>query len=113
MSDGLVYAFIAVIDRKIEALFVAPARRAAGAGRRLVEYAIEELAAHGVDVNEQNPAAVEFYKHLGFIVVARSATDPHGFPILHMQLETARSQPTTISDTEPGLAVAPRSGQGV
>jgi len=86
--DGSVYAFIVVIDRKIEALFVAPARRATGAGRRLVQYAIDELGARGVDVNEQNFAAVEFYKHLGFEVVARSATDGQGlpFPILHMKL---------------------------
>jgi putative acetyltransferase len=87
-ADGSVYAFMAVVDGTIDALFVAPAQRAAGAGRRLVQYAIEELDARGVDVNEQNPAAVGFYQHLGFNVVSRSATDPQGlpFPILHMQL---------------------------
>ena len=90
--DGSVYGFMAVIDHKIEALFIAPARRATGAGRRLVQYAIEELGARGLDVNEQNFAAVEFYKHLGFEVIARSATDGQGlpFPILHMELQAGR-----------------------
>src|SRR3954463_972392 len=64
-ADGSVYAFMAVVDRKIDALFVDPAHRALGAGRRLVQYAIEELDARAVDVNEQNPAAVGFYEHVG------------------------------------------------
>jgi len=40
-----------------------------------------------VDVNEQNEAALGFYKALGFSVVARSPTDAGGrpFPILHMK----------------------------
>jgi putative acetyltransferase len=95
-AEGSVYAFMAVVDRKIDALFVDPAHRATGAGRRLVQYAIEELDARAVDVNEQNPAAVGFYEHVGFTVVARSGTDAQGlpFPILHMELVTRpRSSP--------------------
>ena len=40
-----------------------------------------------VDVNEQNEAALGFYKALGFSVVARSPTDAAGRPflILHMR----------------------------
>ena len=108
-ADGSVYAFIAVIDRKIEALFVAPARRANGAGRRLVQYAIEELGACAVDVNEQNPAAVKFYEHLGFDAIARSATDGQGlpFPILHMELQGLRTQPPLIP--EPLVSLLPGS----
>ena len=91
-ANGLVYAFMAVIDRKIEMLFVAPAYRSKGAGRRLVEYALANLDARAVDVNEQNGAAVEFYEHLGFTVVARSPVDPQGLPlpILHMEIARAR-----------------------
>jgi putative acetyltransferase len=87
-ADGLVVAFMAVVDRKIEALFVAPTHRGGGAGRRLVEYAISELGATAVDVNEQNLQAIEFYERLGFRTVARSPVDSNGlaFPILHMEL---------------------------
>lgn len=87
-ADGQVVAFMAVVDRKIEALFVAPSHRGGGAGRRLVEYAIAELGATAVDVNEQNPQAIEFYERLGFRTVERSEVDENGFafPILRMEL---------------------------
>jgi putative acetyltransferase len=56
-----------------------------------MEYAMRELRADEVDVNEQNPAAVGFYQHFGFKVVGRSPLDGTGkpFPILHMALERA------------------------
>jgi putative acetyltransferase len=85
---GSVYAFIAVEHARIEMLFVAPTHRGIGAGRRLVEYAIETLGARQVDVNEQNDLAVGFYQRLGFRTLDRSALDPQGLPlpILHMEL---------------------------
>ena len=87
-ADGAVCAFMFVEHAKIESLFVAPSHRGAGAGRTLVEYAIRELGAREVDVNEQNPLAVGFYEHLGFRTFGRSPLDPLGnpFPILHMRL---------------------------
>lgn len=87
-SAGLVYAFMAVDNRQIESLFVAPSHRNSGAGRRLVEYAIAELAADKVEVNEQNHLAVGFYQRLGFRAVGRTPLDGQGlpFPIVHMEL---------------------------
>lgn len=86
-ARGYVYAFMAVIDRKIESLFVAPTHRGDGAGRKLVEYALSELKATRVDVNEQNELAIGFYERMGFRSVGR-ALDPQGlpFPILQMEL---------------------------
>ncbi|RKF18003.1 GNAT family N-acetyltransferase [Alginatibacterium sediminis] len=54
----------------------------------LLKYAIENLFANKVDVNEQNPEAISFYIHLGFKVVNRSPLDGQGnpFPLLHMEL---------------------------
>ncbi len=85
--DGEVHAFMGVAGSKIEMLFVHPDRRGAGAGRTLVEYAIDEFEADTVDVNEQNEDAVGFYEHLGFRTVGRSPLDSAGqpFPILHMK----------------------------
>jgi len=39
-----------------------------------------------IDVNEKNTQAVDFYKHMGFSVVKKSALDGQGksYPILHM-----------------------------
>ena len=72
----------------IAALFLEPARRGRGGGRRLVEHA---QALRGgdqtVDVNEQNATAVGFYEAVGFEVVGRSPLDDAGrpLPLLHMR----------------------------
>lgn len=85
---GDAYAFMGVEAGKIEMLFVHADHRGRGAGRRLVEYALDELGATRVDVNEQNGAAKGFYERLGFVVTGRSELDASGnpFPILHMAL---------------------------
>lgn len=87
-ADGLVVAFMGVEKAKIEMLFVHAAQRGRGAGRILTEYAIGELGARLVDVNEQNGQAIGFYAHLGFRPCGRSPLDSSGnpFPIIHMEL---------------------------
>lgn len=75
----------------IAALFMEPAHRGEGGGRRLVSHA-QELrgGALTVDVNEQNVDGRGFYEALGFAVVSRSPVDDTGrpYPILHMRRET-------------------------
>ena len=84
--------FMGLAGHDIAALFLEPARRGRGGGRRLVAHAQElrdgDLT---VDVNEQNPAARGFYEALGFLVVGRSPLDDDGrpFPVLHMRRPTA------------------------
>ena len=88
-DDDLPEGFMGLAGDDIVALFLEPARRGRGGGRRLVEHA---QALRGgdltVDVNEQNPAAVGFYEAVGFVVVGRSPLDDAGrpFPLLHMRL---------------------------
>jgi putative acetyltransferase len=80
--------FMGLAGDDIAALFLDPARRGRGGGRRLVEHA---QALRGgdltVDVNEQNATAVWFYEAIGFVVVGRSPVDDAGrpFPLLHMR----------------------------
>lgn len=83
--NQIVAGFIAVSSEKIDMLFVHPAWRSAGIGKRLVCYAIDGLGATIVDANEQ---ALGFYKKLGFRVVARSETDSSGkpYPVLRLRL---------------------------
>jgi putative acetyltransferase len=85
-SDGKPSAFIGVAGSFIEMLFVHADRRGRGAGRLLCEFAIDVLLADRVDVNEQNEAAVGFYRRLGFERVGRSPLDAGGrpFPLLHL-----------------------------
>ena len=80
--------FIGVAEGNIEMLFIHNDYRGRGVGKLLAHYAIENLQALKVDVNEQNTQAVEFYKHIGFTVICRSELDSDGksYPILHMKL---------------------------
>lgn len=80
--------FLGVADQKIEMLFIHPGSRGEGIGEALTEFAIHELNASTVDVNEQNAQAIGFYKHLGFVETGRSETDGMGkpFPLIHMKL---------------------------
>jgi putative acetyltransferase len=79
--------FIGVANGKVEMLFIHPNYRGKGIGRTLLEYAVQHLNATELDVNEQNPQAVGFYKNMGFVVVGRSDLDGMGkpFPLLHMK----------------------------
>lgn len=85
---GSPFAILGVMGSNIEMLFVHADHRGRGAGRQLVEFAIRELRANSVDVNEQNALAVGFYIALGFRQVGRSPLDSAGrpFPILHLAL---------------------------
>ena len=87
-TTGKIKGFLGVTEGKIEMLFISPENRGAGIGKLLLNYAVNELGATKVDVNEQNPQAVGFYEHLGFKVTSRSSVDGMGkpFPLLHMKL---------------------------
>jgi putative acetyltransferase len=87
-TDDVPIGFMGLAGDDIAALFLEPAHRGRGSGRRLVAHA-QGLRGGDltVDVNEQNPAARGFYEAVGFVVTARSPLDDGGrpFPILHMR----------------------------
>ena len=86
-GDDQVAGFVAVNHGKIDALFIHPAARRQGAGRRLLEHAVTVFGATSLDVNEQNVQAAGFYLHMGFEIVGRSELDGTGkpYPLLHMR----------------------------
>ena len=95
-NEDPVIGFLGLTTGAIEALFIDPTFHGRGGGKLLVAHA-QALAGDGAltaDVNEQNDAAVGFYKAIGFSVVGRSPTDAGGrpFPILHM----LRASPSAI-----------------
>lgn len=61
---------------------------AGGLGARLVRLGIEKYGIREIGVNEQNPGAIGFYRHMGFETFKRSETDGEGnpYPILYMRL---------------------------
>lgn len=83
-----ILGFVGVAAGNIEMLFIHPDMRGKGIGKLLLRFAIEELGANKVDVNEANGQAVGFYEHSGFRTIGRSAFDSTGkpYPILHMVL---------------------------
>lgn len=94
-EHGTLMGFVGTSGDELSMLFVHPAWHGRGVGRRLVQYAIERCGARRVDANEQNPGAVGFYLHLGFVVEGRSERDGLGkpFPLLHLRLpDQARSR---------------------
>ena len=80
--------FAGVQDEVLEMLFIHPSARGQGIGRALLAFAVNELGARHLDVNEQNPQAQGFYEHCGWHVIGRPETDEQGepYPILHMEL---------------------------
>ncbi len=93
-TGGQPLAFLGVAEGRVEMLFVHPAAFGHGHGTRLLRHAVEELGACEVDVNEQNPAALEFYLRRGFAVAGRSARDGQGrpYPLLHLRLAPAQDE---------------------
>jgi len=81
-------AFMGTENERLEMLFLSPEERSKGIGKRLIQYGIENYEICEVTVNEQNPQAVGFYKHLGFKAYKRTDCDEQGnmYPLLYMKL---------------------------
>lgn len=81
-------AFMGVENERLEMLFLSPEERGRGIGKQLLQYGIRNYEIQEVTVNEQNPQAVEFYKHLGFKTYKKTDLDEEGnpYPLLYMKL---------------------------
>jgi putative acetyltransferase len=84
--NGEPIAFAGTKDRTLEMLFVHDSFRGRGVGSMLIDHVVREEGIVDVDVNEQNPAAVNFSASRGFTTVGRSAVDGAGrpYPLVHM-----------------------------
>lgn len=84
-DNGVYVGFIGLSRDSIEMLFIDSDRRGKGYGSALIEFA-KQKGATKVDVNEQNPSALNFYKAKGFHITSRDETDDAGrpYPILHL-----------------------------
>ena len=63
------------------------AERGKGVGKQLLQYGIENYGIQELTVNEQNPQAVGFYRHMGFKTYKRTDYDEEGnpYPLLYMK----------------------------
>ncbi|GAB2825026.1 GNAT family N-acetyltransferase [Ferruginibacter profundus] len=89
IAGDKVVGFLGVEDYVIESLFLDPDYIGQKLGTMLINFAINELKAHKVNVNEQNTEAIKFYAKFGFVVYERTAKDDYGndYPILKMTLK--------------------------
>lgn len=81
-------AFMGIKEQKLEMLFITPAVRGNGLGKKLMQYGIKNYAIKELAVNEQNPLAKGFYEHMGFRVYKRTDRDEQGkpYPLLYMKM---------------------------
>lgn len=81
-------AFMGTENGRLEMLFVSPMQIGKGIGKEMVQYGIKNYGVFEVTVNEQNPQAVGFYKHVGFETYKRTDLDEEGrpYPLLYMKL---------------------------
>ena len=84
--SGRVVGFIGLHEHRVEMLFVDPEVHKLGIGTRLLAHAAAQHATLDLDVNEQNPSALDFYRSRGFVETGRSPTDAEGrpFPLIHL-----------------------------
>lgn len=84
-------AFMGIEDNRLEMLFLLPQIRGKGVGRELLQHGMEHYHVTEVTVNEQNPQAVGFYEHMGFVTYKRTELDEEGnpYPLLYMCLTEA------------------------
>lgn len=87
-EGGHPIGFMGVNGQRLEMLFLLPEERGAGLGRRLLTYGIRRCGIREVTVNEQNPQAVGFYTHMGFVPYKRTDRDEAGDPYPLVVYET-------------------------
>ena len=87
-EKGELLGFIGVADQRLEMLFIQVNARGQGIGKQLLRYAIKNFDVKELTVNEQNPQAIGFYEHLGFVTYKRTDLDEEGqpYPLLYMKL---------------------------
>jgi putative acetyltransferase len=92
-DSGVPVGFMGLSGCVVDALFLAPEHLRQGGGTLLLEHARRLKGTPlCVEVNEQNPAALQFYLARGFTVVGRSPVDTEGRPFPLLQLREV-SQP--------------------
>ena len=85
-----IVGFMGTAANRLEMLFLSPDKRGQGICKQLINFGIANYGINEVTVNEQNPQAVGFYKHIGFETYKRTDFDEQGnpYPLLYMKLRS-------------------------
>ena len=88
MNQEKLIAFMGIENQRLEMLFLFVCRTTGKVfGKQLLQYGIENYGIQELTVNEQNPQAVGFYRHMGFKTYKRTDYDEEGnpYPLLYMK----------------------------
>lgn len=90
-SGGRFVGFIGCDGGHVGMLFVAPDWFRRGVGSLLLAHARRRHGPLWLEVNEDYPAGLAFYRARGFVVTGRSPVDSEGrpYPLLHLRQEDA------------------------
>lgn len=77
-ESGETAGVMGVEKKRLEMLFLSPGSKGKGPGRQLLQYGTANYDVQELTVNEQNPGAVGFYRHLGFETYKRTDHDEEG-----------------------------------
>lgn len=77
-NSGEPVAFMGTDSGRLEMLFISPAERGKGLGKKLLQLGIEEYGVRELTVNEQNTQAVGFYEHMSFAAYKRPPSMSRG-----------------------------------
>ncbi|XQZ35107.1 acetyltransferase [Paracoccus yeei] len=88
-AAGTPQGFMFLHDSHLEALFIDPDQRGTGIGKAFIHRAVAAHPNLTTDVNEQNPEALAFYEHVGFVRTGRSSHDGQGrpYPLIHLRYQ--------------------------
>lgn len=98
--DGRLVGFAGTAGARLAMMFVHDDFRGKGVGTQLLSRVLSDGVTE-LEVNEDNPDSVEFYRARGFEVVGRSAVDDAGRP--YPMLQMRRSGTESGHASPPGL----------
>ncbi|MCT4636862.1 MAG: GNAT family N-acetyltransferase [Bacteroidales bacterium] len=75
-EDNSIVGFLGVNNKMVEMLFVSPLYIHSGIGKRLLKFAVDEMAANQLYVFQENTRAVKFYEEFGFKIAEELPVDP-------------------------------------
>lgn len=88
--DNESVGFLGCNGAKVEMLFVDPQFFGLGVGTALLALAFGRQGPLSVEVNEQNPGALAFYRRNGFKIIGRQSGDNQGKPYPLLKLRQTR-----------------------
>jgi putative acetyltransferase len=90
-DDGVISGYGALCEGEIRALFVLPARRGEGIGKKLLEFLLREISGEAcLYVAATNYPAKKLYESYGFIVVDEFQTNYNRVPVFANKMVRAR-----------------------